>query len=164
MSTTNTQPNMRKKRTPNAFMLFMKESRQEIKSDLVKQNGNDVKASEVAKEGGNRWRAMPNDDPLKVRLQKEAKQLKDNAPMVEFIPKNQKKKDKQNKPKKSPSAYNLFVKNMFASMKEKHPDKKLKELSKLLGNEWNRIKLSTDKKDIELREQLKNKSMQLAQK
>ena len=162
MSTTNTQPNMRKKRTPNAFMLFMKESRQEIKSDLVKQNGNDVKASDVAKEGGNRWRAIPNDDPLKVRLQKEAKQLKDNAPMVEFIPKKQ-KKDKQNKPKKLPSAYNLFVKDIFPSMKEKHPDKKFTELSKLLGNEWKRINASKDKKDIELREQLKNKSMQLAQ-
>ena len=55
--------------------------------------------------------------------------------------KDAKKKNKKNstieKKVREPSVYNLYVKDMMKSFKEKNPDiKDGKELMKMLGNEW----------------------------
>ncbi len=59
------------------------------------------------------------------------------------------KKDK-NHPKKNLSSYFLFQNDQRASMKKKHPEAAITELSKLISSEWKRIKQSSNKYDKQL--------------
>ena len=46
------------------------------------------------------------------------------------------KKSKKSKKAKKPSAYNEFVKKMLPELRKKYPDKKQKDLFKLVGEAW----------------------------
>jgi len=62
-----------------------------------------------------------------------------------------------NAPKKPQSAYFLFAGDRRPKLKETHPDKKITDLSKLLGNEWKEMSESDKKKWDEKAKQFKSK-------
>ncbi|ETO25247.1 hypothetical protein RFI_11891 [Reticulomyxa filosa] len=68
--------------------------------------------------------------------------------------KNKKTKD-PNAPKKPQSAYFLFINDRRPKLKETHPDKKVTEMSKLLGAEWKDLSADKKKKWEEKAETLK---------
>jgi hypothetical protein len=45
-------------------------------------------------------------------------------------------KDGNIKPKKAPTAYNNFVKQMMESLKKEHPDASAKEMMGMIGGKW----------------------------
>lgn len=144
-----TEPKMRKKRTLNAFQLYMNSVRDSIKNDLGKKGP--FKMTDVNKEGGSRWRklkesASSSDKKLVLKFQEDANKLKENAPMVEVLPKKV-KKDKSSRPKKPPTTYNLFMKSMYPVMAKKHPEEKFLEVSKRVSTEWKRLNASSAAKD-----------------
>jgi len=58
------------------------------------------------------------------------------AQIEEYIEKLEKREESKIKSKRKPTEYNLYVKERMSILKQQNPDKMVKDIMKIIGNEW----------------------------
>lgn len=182
--TNNTKLKLKDKDAPvkpkNAYMFFSIANFTSVKSDL----GENTPISEVARELGNRWKALKESDDVedleqldhfndlaakdKLRYEKDIKEYE--RPSDEILsqrPYNQPRKKSgvkdKNAPKKPLNSYMLFTLDKRDKIAELLADElgykpSIGEIGRACGKEWKSLRESKDPDDIEFVEQYTNKA------
>lgn len=144
------------KRPQSSYFLYSNHRRKQLKTENPEK-----KITEISKMIAAEWSKMSDADKkpyekdaqeLKVKYDRDVQEYKGTKNYKEFQEElkkwksdgngSSKRKTKtkrpkdQNAPKKPQSAYFLFINERRPLLKEKHSDKKVTEISKLLGAEW----------------------------
>ena len=132
------------KRALSAYLFFCQATR-----DDIKKKNPSIKSSEILSELGKMWKALS--DKKKKPFEKLAQEDKTRyeEEMKEYVPTEEekeamdaKKKGKKGKkgakegPKRSLTAYLLFCKEKRDEVKSENKDKKMTEITSILGNMW----------------------------
>jgi hypothetical protein len=122
----------KEKRPPNAYQIFRKQKLEELREEYDDEETRPA-YQDLMKMVNEAWAEEKEKMPKKEKIPKEKKERK---------PKN----DDDNKKKRAPSAYNIFIKEIMPKIKSEHEndDPKLnqKDLMKIAAEKWNKHKES----------------------
>ena len=120
----------------NAFMIYCQEKRAEYKEDHP-----EATTGEITKMIAAQWNEE-RDGETDV-YEEYTQKLKDSKEAYKaFLEENgieEEEKPKSDKPKRAPSAYNLFMKEQQPIVKEENPDAKQKEIMQIIGEKWSEL-------------------------
>eukprot|EP00943_MAST-04B_sp_MAST-4B-sp1_P006441 g6441.t1 len=140
------------KRPLSAFLLFSKDRRKEVRTQ-TKTNNPNAGVTDVAKALGEEWRNASEQE--KDKFVKHAEFLKAQYDLVKA--KYLKMKAAESGPKRPPTAFFLYAKARRPAIKEAHPDAKIVDVAKILGEEWKNLgsesKLSYQEQALELKKE-----------
>ena len=148
------------KRALSAYIFFCQDKR-----DEVKKKNPTLKSSEIMSELGKMWKSLS--DKKKKPFEKLADDDKKrySEEMKSYVPteeekaasaaKSKGKKVKGKEAKRSPSAYLLFCGEKRDQVKASNPDKKMTEITSILGKMWSELSDKKKKPYVEKAEKLK---------
>ena len=120
----------------NAFMIYCQEKRAEYKEDHP-----EATTGEITKMIAEQWNEE-RDGETEV-YEDYTQKLKDaKQAYKDFLEENgieEEEKTKSDKPKRAPSAYNLFMKEQQPIVKEENPEAKQKEIMQIIGEKWSEL-------------------------
>ena len=109
-----------KKKSCSSYIIFCGHKREEIKKENPK-----LSATEVARELGKRWNALPDEEKSHYQTLSKAG--------------NPKEEEKEEKKKKAPSGYIIFCNENRSKVKEDNPSFAPKEITMELGKRWKEL-------------------------
>jgi len=145
------------KRARSAYIFFCMEKREE-----VKKNKPEIKATEILSELGKIWKKLTDKKkkPYEKMAQEDKKRYEEE--MKTYVPadgespkKSKAAKAKDSSPKRAPSAYLIFCKENREEVKAKNADKKMTEITTILGKMWTDLSDKKKKPYTEKAEKLK---------
>lgn len=159
------------KRGLSAFMLYSGEVRPKIRA-----SNPDMPITEVAKVIGARWAEVSDEEKAKFQALAAKEKRRYETAMETYEPptgsggsdadensnrgaglkKRMKASADPNRVKKPTSAYFYFMAAVRPTLKEKHPDKKLGEMAKIMGEMW--AKYTDEEKQPYVKKALKDKA------
>lgn len=135
------------KKASSSYIFFCKDAR-----EVIKRDSPDMKATDVIRELGRRWKALSDKERVKydklsqedkVRYAREMESYTPTESPEEDVSEGKKKRGggrkKQTGPKKPTSAYLFYCADVRSQLKEDHPDKKMTDLSKMMGKMWKEL-------------------------
>ena len=136
-----------------AYILFCNENRESVK----KANAG-IDSKDILRKLGQKWQALSAKDKEKYKKKEVEDKKRFDKEMESYVEPDEyksdndgkkKKKDRDpTKPKRPISAFFIFMKENRELFKEKNPNKKGKEISKVAGEEWKKVS-PKEKKEYE---------------
>lgn len=138
------------KRPIGPFFIYMKENREHIKRDHP-----EATFTEIPKIGAKEWASLKPAVTAKYVALAEKDRLRYANEMASYVPdpedkKKKRKKKDVNAPKRSSTAYIMYVKSRLDQVQKAHPDYKMTEVMTALGAEWRGLDARTKRPYEEL--------------
>lgn len=134
------------KRPLSAYILFCKDHRDEIKN-----KNPSFKVTDITKELGERWKSITEKDKKKYEKMAGEDKTRYTEAMKSYTPpekteekpakksRGKSSEEKEDKPKRAPSAYIIFCSEMRSTVKDEYPDLGPKDITKKLGELWREL-------------------------
>lgn len=122
------------KRPLTPFFIYLIENRDRIKSSRP-----GIAFTQISVVASEEWKKLKPAQKAPFEKRSQTDKARYEREMATYIPGPEEKKKRRkdpDAPKKAKTAYNFFVQQRSDQLRQKHPDKPMNEIMKLIGAEW----------------------------